>query len=64
MSLLNLGTADSVQDYYLPDGTVNKAKLEEHLNHFRSKYGSDPNLVNSVQNMVLPDDASRNFGPS
>ena len=31
MTLLSLGNNDSVQDYYLPNGDVDAAKLKAHL---------------------------------
>jgi len=30
------------------------------LRDFRNKYGNDPSLCNSVENLVNPDDALRN----
>lgn len=56
MTLLSLGTQDSVQDCYNPDGSFNKKKLQEHLNDFNNKYGHDQDLVRSVNGMVQEDE--------
>lgn len=61
MVLLNLGTNDSVQDVYLPNGEINKKKLEEHMQVFAQRHGSNPQLVNKVQQSLSQDDLTRDF---
>lgn len=62
MTLLGLGTADSVQDYYMPNGEVNKDKLRSHLQDFRNKFQNDPQLCNDVERLVHPGDDARGMG--
>ena len=64
MSLLELGTQDSVQDCYNSNGTMNQEKLREHLNDFGQKYSRHPNLVNDVKRMVEPEEVDRADGTS
>lgn len=61
MTLLSLGNQDSVQDYYLPTGSVNNEKLGQHLGNFKRKYGSDHGFVSAVEGMVHPEDDHRNI---
>jgi hypothetical protein len=60
MSMLELGTMDSVADCYNKDGTMNKAKLDEHLNDFSGKYNnSNPGLVRTVRSLLAENEADR-----
>ena len=56
MTLLGLGTADSVQDYYMPNGEVNQEKLRNHLQNFKNKFSNDYQLCSDVERLVHPDD--------
>lgn len=64
MSLLALGTQDSVQDCYLPDGSMNTQKLNEHLQDFDNKFSHDRDLVNSVRGLTSEDESRRQLGQS
>ncbi len=60
MSILSLGTQDSVQDCYLPNGEMNKEKLNQHLNDFDNKYQStDPSMVGMLHSMLQEDEGLR-----
>lgn len=45
MTLLQLGTQDSVQDCYRPNGTFDWDRLNTHQRDFDQKYGNDGRLV-------------------
>ena len=60
MSMLQLGTMDSVEDVYQKDGKINKTKLNEHLNDFDGKYqGTHPALVSTVHSLLAENEADR-----
>lgn len=59
MTLLQLGVQDPVQNYYLDNGTVDKVKLQDHLNNFKSKYPNNPQLYESIVALTNPDDSLR-----
>ncbi len=53
MSILHLGTQDSLQDCYLPNGEMNKDKLNEHIKDFDQKYSySNPAMTNMVHTLL------------
>lgn len=60
MSLLELGSGDSVQDYYLPNGQVDPTKLNQHVVNFRQKFSNDRNLTNDVEKLMSSDEAFKN----
>jgi len=60
MTLLNAGTQDSMQDNYLPNGTINKKRLEEHLQEFDNKHGArNPILCQTVRKLLTEEEAQR-----
>lgn len=64
MSLLEAGTLDNVQDVYNhKDGTINEDKLDQHIQHFRSKYEEDNALLCDLTENLLTVDESKRFNP-
>ena len=60
MSILHTGTLDSMQDNYLPNGTINMKKLEEHLQDFESKHAaSNPLLCQTLRKMLSEEETER-----
>lgn len=60
MTMLHTGTMDSMQDNYLPNGTLNAKKMDEHLAEFNTKYGQrNPLLVNTVRQLLSAEETQR-----
>ena len=60
MTLLHAGTQDSMQDNYLPNGTMNHKKLEEHLQELDNKHGArNPVLCQTVRHLLTEDENQR-----
>lgn len=60
LTILHLGTQDSVQDVYKPGGEFDQNKLDEHLNNFNGKYQNEnPYLCTIVKTLLAPNEADR-----
>jgi serine/threonine protein kinase len=60
LSLLHAGVQDSVQDIYLPNGSINRNRLDEHLQKFESKHNQrNPLLYQAVRQLLSEDEAQR-----
>ncbi len=60
LSILFLGTSDSVQDIYKPNGEFDQNRLNEHINNFNAKYqGENPYLCTIVKTLLAPNEADR-----
>lgn len=59
MTLLFLGLQSPVQNYYMDNGTVDKLKLQDNLNSFRTKYPNNPQLYESIVALTNPDESLR-----
>ena len=60
LTLLHLGTSDSVQDVYKPQGVFDQKRLDEHLANFNAKYqGESPYLCNIVRTLLATNEADR-----
>jgi len=60
LSLLHAGTFDSMQDTYLPNGTINKSKLDGHLQELDNKYAAkNPILCQSIRRLVSEEESNR-----
>jgi len=53
LTVLHLGTSDSVQDIYKPNGEFNQQRLDQHIGDFNNKYNAEnPYLCNIVQTLL------------
>lgn len=60
LTLLFLGTGESVQSFYLPDGEVEKRQLQEFVMNFDTKYSEvNPLLCNIVKSLLETDESRR-----
>ena len=60
MSVLQLGTMDSVEDVYQSNGKINKVKLKEHKDDFQNRYSqTNPGLVNGVFSLLDENEENR-----
>ena len=58
LSVLETGNGRSIKDIYNPNGTVDQAKLDAHLNSFSSRYQGDY-LNNFVRSSLKQDESAR-----
>ena len=60
MSMLQMGTMDSVEDVYQKDGKINKIKLKEHMDDFDNRYrNTNPALVSTVHSLLSENEENR-----
>lgn len=60
ITVLHTGTMDSMQDNYLPNGTINTKQLGAHLQDFDNKYGQrNPLLCQTVRALLTEDEVQR-----
>lgn len=60
LSILTLGTSDSVQDIYKPNGEFDQNRLNEHISAFNNKYQAEnPYLCTIVKKLLAPTEADR-----
>lgn len=53
LSILYLGTGNSIQDIYLPNGELEKRKLQEHVMDFDLKYNDENPILCSILKELL-----------
>lgn len=59
MSILQLGTGESVKRIYNKDGSINQANLSESIGKFDQKYGYNAQLSNTVKSLLEQDERKR-----